>query len=1010
MATQMHFHVLGPLSVVADDQRVAVGGARQRTILALLLLSAGRVVSVDALVEAVWQGQPPATARTQVAICIGALRKSLKAAGCAEDTISTAHPGYLLNPDGHWLDLLEFESLRSAAESAAAAGDSAGAAELYRKALALWQLPVLPGVVGQPVEEEAARLEELRLTVLDDFAVLQLTLGQHQEVLPELVALVRDHPLRERSRHSLMLALYRTGRRAESMEVFREGRRHLVDELGLEPGPELQRLHDEVLRDDPGLTLAQPAPAAPAAVAAALAVAPAPADLRVVPSDLPPNVPAFSGRGDEIAQLDGLLEPRAEGRPPAVGFITGVPGVGKTGLAVHWAHSVADRFPDGRLYVDLCGHDGFNEPVAPAEVLGRFLRALGVPNEQIPEDVEERTSLYRSLLSDRRVLLLLDNVRSFAQVRRLLPAGSGSCVLVTSRDPQEQLVLRYGAVRVQLGMLPQDDAVELIGQIVSRSRLADDPDQVRQLVELCDRLPLALRIAAARLASKPHWTVRHLVTRLADERRRLDELSQGESQVRASFELSYRYLPGDTARLYRRLALLDVPDFTTWVGAALLDSETFEAERLLELLVDTQLLEVVGVDGVGQLRYRFHNLLRLFARERLQQEESKADCDSSLDRVVGTWLAVSDRAHALEHGGDFGNLTGDVVRRAPEPGAMGELLRQPLDWYQSERLALLSLVDQTARLGRHEQCWELASAMVMLFDVRNYIDDLVTCCERALAVCREAGNARGEAVMLSDLGAGLLRLGQLEEGTALLEESCTKLRQIGEKHGLGMTLRALGVAHHLHGDPESAERRLREARPLLTEVGDLLTEAHVLGYLAQLALDRGLTEEAVELAQEAVRLARRANPRNRATAQALNRLARAYLATDRLDSAERTFGEVAAITRSKRDQMGTGYALLGLGETRLRLGLVQEARQELLEGLELAERLHTPVLQGQLHLALGQVLRQLEGPGSALRHLLAAQDLFAEVSAARMFQRAEAAIAELRQARGSGRMADISRA
>ncbi|WP_329567100.1 AfsR/SARP family transcriptional regulator [Kitasatospora sp. NBC_01266] len=979
MDVQLDFGLLGPLSVAVDGRRIAVGGPRQRTILALLLLSPDAIVSVDAMVEAVWQGDPPATARTQVAICVAGLRKIFRAEGCGEELIATAHPGYQFNTGHHRIDLLVFEGLVAAAEQAAGQARTAEAAELYERALGFWRGPVLEGVTGRPVEDEAGRLEEVRLACYEASVELQLALGRHLDVIGSLTAVVREHPLRERARHALMLAQHRAGRRADAMETFREGRRQFIDELGLEPGTPLIQLHDSILRDDPALVLPERLATEPLPEAAPVPVA----DQRPTPSFLPPNVPAFTGRGAELAQLDQLVEHgRSEEQPPGIGFITGVAGVGKTGLAVHWAHRVSGHFPDGRLYVDLCGHDDTHEPTSAADVLSRFLRALGVPSEQIPADPGERTSLYRSLLADRQVLVVLDNARTVAQIQPLLPSNGQCCVVVTSREPMEQLMLRYGAVRVQLGLLPTAEAIELLGRIVPDDKIAADPVQAERLAELCDRLPLALRIAGARLASKAHWSVKHLVARLADERRRLDELSQGESQVRAGFALSYRYLPSDAARLYRRLALLEAPDVTVWAAAALLDAHPFEAERLLEQLVDVQLLEVTGTDATGQLRFRQQNLLRLFARERVLAEEEAADREESLDRALRAWLTIAEQAHRQEYGGDFSLIHGSAPRYPVDELLLEELIAAPLDWFEAERLSLLAAIDQSARLGKDELAWDLAASATVLFETRDYPEDWRFCCETALAATRAAGNRRGEAAMLESLGALQIRTRRLDGTGELLQLALARFDEVGDEYGRALTLRSLALMDRSLGDVESAGVRLREAVQLFRKVGDLSAESHALGYLAQGELDFGRAAEALRLGLESVEVSRRMGE-TRAMAQAVFRLGRAYLMLDRFDEAEESLREVVRIVTAKRDSLGTVYALLGLGETELKRGRLDRAEAELLAVLAEAEQLDNPLAEARIHQALGQVSRAHGRAEEARERLGRAAELFRTAGAKR---------------------------
>ncbi|WP_328318516.1 AfsR/SARP family transcriptional regulator [Streptomyces sp. NBC_00388] len=976
---RLNFQILGPLSVTAGNRRISVGGARQRTILALLLLSPGRIVPVDTLVDVVWDGRPPATARTQVAIVIAALRKTFKAEGCTEDIIVTAHPGYLLNVEGHSVDAAEFAALVSEAEIAVRQRRPEDAAQSYARALGLWRGPTLAGVGGQSVEEEAARLEELRLNAFDDSTAVRLDLGQHQEIIPELSLVVRENPLRERTLHHLMLAQYQSGRRADAMESFRHARRLFIDELGLEPGPDLQELHDAILRDDPSL-----APTAPehAAVAAVLAWP----GSGLVPSELPPEVGGFTGRSRELEALDRLETVSADRRTPAVGLITGVAGVGKTGLALRWAHQVAERFPGGRLFADLRGYDEHHEPTSASDVLSRLLRSLGVPSEQIPAELEERTMLYRTVLADRKVLLVLDNVRTYAQVKPLLPGSGACCVLITSREQLEELVTWPPQARVHLGLLPGEEAMQLLGRIVSEGRIGSARADAMRLVELCDRLPLALRIAAARLASKPHWSVQHLANRLSDERRRLDELSQGESQVRASFGLSYRYLPPEAACLYRRLGLLEVPDFAVWVAAALLDVDVLEAERLIELLVDAQFLEVVGLDATGRLRFRFQNLLRLYARERAQDEEGVADQWAARDRVFRTCLALAEQAHRQEYGGDFTVLHGEVVRRHLDPVVTSELLAVPLEWFEAERPALLSVIEQAAGLGMDELAWDLTMSMVALFETRNYVEDWRVCCEHALNAARAAGNARGQAAMLHDLGAVALRLRKLEEADAHFAAALELHRATNEEHGAALTLRNMAIIDRMRGDLDAAMSRLQHAQAVFRLVGDRSSEAHCLNNMAQIELDRGCPDAAIRHGLESVSISESIGAGGaRGIAQGTHRLARAYLAQGRFELAEEAFLRVVRIVKEKSDMVGLTYALLGLGEARLGAGAWQKAEHTLADALEIVTRTNSPLVEGQIHLALADTYGRTKRLPDAQQHLQAAQQIF-EVVGARPWQ------------------------
>ncbi|MFD7991522.1 AfsR/SARP family transcriptional regulator [Streptomyces mexicanus] len=967
-----------------------IGGARQRTVLALLLLNSGRIVPVDTLVDAVWNDRPPATARTQIAIVIAALRKTFKSRGAAEDIIVTAHPGYLLRPDGHSVDLLDFTRLVKTAETAVQQGRRAEAAEAYAQALALWRGPAFAGISSPVVEDEAARLEGHRLNAYDDATAVQLELGNHHDLVPELTAVVREHPLRERTRHHLMLAQYRSGRRAEAMATFRQAREQFIEELGLEPGPDLQELHDAILRDDPSLA---PAPAVPATEQQR-------ADTVVVPSELPPDVAGFTGRERELALLDTLVSDRDRQHGPAIGLITGIAGVGKTGLAVRWSHRAAAHFPDGRLFADLRGYDEHHEPTPARDAMSRFLRSLGVPSDQIPTHAEDLVALYRSVLAERQVLLVLDNVRSFAQIQPLLPGSGGCAVLVTSREQLEELVTWPQDARVHLGVLPSTDAVELFGRIVGEERIASARADTRHLAELCDRLPLALRIAAARLASKPHWTVRHLVTRLGDERRRLDELSQGAAQVRASFELSYRYLSEEAARLYRRLGLLDVPDFAAWVGGALLDLDVLDAERIMEDLVDAQFLEVVGVDATGRLRYRLQNLMRLYARERAQQEESEPEQRAARERAFRTWLALAEEAHRREYGGHFSIVHGPAPRRHLDPIHADELLSSPLEWLEAERLSLVAAVTQSAALDMGELAWDLTVSAAVLFETRHYLDDWQECAEAALAAARRGGDLRGQAAMLHQLGGVAQSYRQLAEAHARYSEAMELFDRAGEPHGLALTLRNLAILGLYSGELDLAMSRLERAGEVFRAVGDVSSEAHALDNMAQIELERGNTELAMKFGVEAVRIMETIDRGSkRGVAQTIHRLGRVHLARAEFGSAQVAFEQVRDLVEAKSDLVGLAHALLGLGEARLGAGDVDGAEATLARALEVAERIDSPLVDGQIHLVLGEVHRRQGRPESAVEQARAAHAVFLRAGSPHWRARAEQLLSRLGERR-----------
>ncbi|HEU4423406.1 MAG TPA: BTAD domain-containing putative transcriptional regulator, partial [Pilimelia sp.] len=568
------------------------GRSRQERTLAALLLDANQIVPVGRLVDAVWDDEPPRTARKLIQNSVSALRQQL--AGSAEVVSSSA--GYLLRvPDGQ-LDLTIFEEATARARRSAAAGDAASAVEDLRTALALWRGPALAGLTGRVIEARAASLDEARIAAIEECLTQELTLGRHHEVAGELSAAVTDHPLRERLVGLLMLALHRSGRRAEALMAFQQLRARLAEELGLDPGAELCRLHEAVLRADPTLD-----PVPPAALGAPTAAP--------VPAQLPADVPDFTGRDDHLKQLDKLATDPGTVTTVVVTAISGTAGVGKTALAVHWAHRVSDRFGDGQLYVNLRGFDPSGSVMDPAEAIRGFLQALAVPPESIPGSLAAQVGLYRSLLAGRRMLIMLDNARDAEQVRPLLPGTPGCLVVVTSRAQLPGLVTA-GAHPLTLDLLAPAEARDLLTRRLGADRLAADPDAVDEIITRCARLPLALTVVAARAAYSPSFRLATIAAELRHTRGGLDAFDSGDTatDVRAVFSWSYRALSPDAARLFRLLGIHPGPDISTPAAASLAGIPPDQARPLLAELARAHL---ITEHRPG--RYAFHDLMRAYA-------------------------------------------------------------------------------------------------------------------------------------------------------------------------------------------------------------------------------------------------------------------------------------------------------------------------------------------------------------------------------------------------------------
>jgi DNA-binding SARP family transcriptional activator len=734
------FRLLGVIEIVLPGNNlVEIGSARERVILTMLLLRANRVVQVEQLIDAVWDESPPATARSQVQQCVSALRRKLAQAGGG--LLMTDAAGYVIRVPGDAIDVTRFERLVLRSRIAVTEDRIADAAADLRAALALWRGPACAGVDSSVIRAAATRLDEDRLAALETCADLDLQLGRHRELAGELGGLVAQYPLRERLRYLYMVALYRSGDKATALEAFRSARVALVAELGLEPGDELSALNRGILAGDPALDHGPDT--IPGTARLDLGTVP-------VPRQLPSAIADFTGRGQEVSELTMLLsvpdEAMLAGRYLPMAVLRGKGGVGKTTLALHAAHALRHDYPDGHLYAQL--RDGDGHPVSAADVLSLFLRALGLPSAAIPEGLAERAATYRSLVGDRRVLILLDDAHVTSQVVPLIPGNPGCGVIITSRDSLAGL---DGAHYIDIGDLDEAASLRLLGAVIGSDRVAEEPAAALSLVRMCGCLPLALRIVAARLVARPHWKLEAMVGRLADEERRLDELALGDVGIRATVALSYETLDQDAGQLFRLLGLLGSADFSAWVAAPLLGCDAARAVELLDTLVDARLVDV-HVNGAGVARFRLHELVRVYARERLAAEESAARRTAALERMLGCWLMLASEAHRRTYGGDFAILHRSASRFPLPADLIDELLASPLDWLRIEQSGLVSAVYQAAQTGLHELCWDLAMTLMTLFESDYQADNWRRTHDVALAAARRGGNRMGEAAMLYSLG------------------------------------------------------------------------------------------------------------------------------------------------------------------------------------------------------------------------------------------------------------------
>jgi len=954
----LDFAILGVLEVRSADRRVDLGGMRPTIVLATLLLEAGRVVPLTRLAEAVYGEAPPTTSRTQIQNAVSALRKLLGEHGLPE-AIETRPPGYLLRIPPGSLDLHRYESQVRAAREAQAPAE---AAERFRSALALWRGPALEGVDSDVVRMAADRLDEHRMAALEECLDVELRLGRHRDLVGELTAAVAEHPLRERLRGQLMLALYRAGRQADALEIFRRGRQVLVDELGLEPGEELRSLEREILSGT-----------------APVVEAPVMERRANVPRLLPTDIADFTGRAELIESIErrfAAIDPERGAVPVTV--LAGAPGIGKTTMAVHLGHRLAGRYPDGQLFADLHGRR-----VGAEEVLERFLRALGEPADGRPEGLDERAERYRDLLAGRRVLIVLDNVADEEQVRPLLPGSARSAVLITSRA---RLAGLAGAVHVEPGVLGPEQAAVLLARIAGDERAGAEPEATTELAALCGYLPLAMRVAGTRLAARPHWSVRQLVDRLTDEASRLDELHHSGVGVRASLALAYEQAGPAARRLFRLLGVLDYPDFAGWLAAALLDRPFFEAQDVLEELADAHLVEIDGLGRGVHARYRMHDLIRIFARERLAEEESGEERRAALGRAAGALLHLTIKARRRA-GWPVGRRTlpAGVLHPLPDRQA-DQIVDDPIPWFERERTNLAVTVRLTAEARLTEQCWNLASSAETLYGVESRRADWRAAHEIALAATVRDGDDLGHAVLLLGDGNRRAYANEFDQAIRAYEQASVLFLKLGHAVRAARANVQIGIFLRTTGRLAEAEELYRQALAALREAGDQASVGNALLQLGHARLAEGDVAGTRALLAEALETSRQAGSRH-VEAQVLRLLGDVHRQEGRWDAAIGVLRQAYELTREVNDPIGQAYTLFGIGLVHLRTEDLDAAAEALDEADRLVRGTGDRMAEARVRTAIGELALARRDPaaaGEALRAAVAAfRDLRAPADEAR---------------------------
>jgi DNA-binding SARP family transcriptional activator/tetratricopeptide (TPR) repeat protein len=953
------FRMLGPLEVQTERGWTWVRAPKWRTVLAVLLLNPGQVVSTDRLIAEVWPGKPPRTATNLVSVYVHRLRGLI---GEAEGQILvTRAPGYQIMIAPEDLDTQRFAALTAEARNQLSGGDAHRAAELLSQALTLWRGSALADVPPSAlISVEAGRLEESRVEAQVLKMEADLGCGEHVRVVPEARRLLADHSIREELWTLLLRALQGSGRQAEALEAYGQAREVIAEELGVDPGAELQRLYQQILAagagheppdarpqgatESPGGPTSAPNPASPARATPVLAAAQPLPQLAQLPAD----IPDFTGRAEHVQDLRDLLAgPRRPDSPGAVvvAAVIGAGGLGKTTLAVHTAHLLRKEFPDGQLYINLLGTN--QHPPPPSDVLARFLRDLGMNPARIPVSEDERSAQYRSRLTDRRVLIVLDDARDAAQVRPLLPGSASCAVLVTTRSRMPDLA---GSRFVDLDVLAPAEARTLFAGIVGADRAEAEPEATEEVLTACAGLPLALRIAGARLASRGGWNVRTLARRVSDERGRLDELQVGNLAVRACFEVSFASLPGssqpggvDPARAFRLFGLWAGPSIGLPAAAALLGQPESAAADALEVLVDAHLLDSPEPDA-----YRFHDLLRVYAADRARAQETEQDRMDAITRLL-TWYL-----HTVEAAARVISPQHTRVPLDPVPAEVRPLdftaLDGALNWCEAERARLVAAVRLAADAGLHEIAWKLAAAAMSFLYRRSHWTNWVVTHQIGLASARQVGDRLAEAWMLNNLG---MAYGQqrMEESVSCFEQALALYREVGDAQGEARAATNVAYAYFVLSRFSEALAAGQRSLGIQRQFGKRYGEGITLDNLGCTYRELAQFDEAIDCLRQALAIFRELGDRD-AEAESLSDLGVAYLGHGGMNQAIASLREALAIRRDIGDRHGQARTLQRLGLTQQRAGHPGEARELLSEALDLLEELGDHAQSAQVRASL----------------------------------------------------------